>query len=75
MANQKLVKGIVVAGTKSDLAQGSMQIALVNPDGSTASTVKTQAAQTNSTASDVAGVVTDFNALLVKLRAAGVIAP
>lgn len=31
-------------------------------------------AQANSTASDVAGLVTDFNALLAKLRTAGVIA-
>lgn len=33
-----------------------------------------QAAQANSAASDVAGVNTQFNALLAKLRAAGVIA-
>lgn len=37
--------------------------------------VKLAAAQANSTASDVAGLVTDFNALLVKLRAAGTLAP
>lgn len=35
--------------------------------------VTKQAAQANSTAVDVAGLVVDFNALLVKLRAAGVI--
>lgn len=34
-----------------------------------------QAAQANSTAANVADLVTDFNALLVKLRAAGIIAP
>jgi hypothetical protein len=33
-----------------------------------------QAAQANSTASDIAGIVTDFNALLVKLRAAKILA-
>lgn len=32
------------------------------------------AAQANSTATDVAGIVADFNALLTKLRAAGIIA-
>lgn len=32
------------------------------------------AAHSNSTANDAAGVVVDFNALLVKLRAAGIIA-
>jgi hypothetical protein len=32
------------------------------------------ASQANTAASDVAGLVTDFNALLAKLRTAGVIA-
>lgn len=32
-----------------------------------------QAAQPNSTADSTSGIVSDFNALLVKLRAAGVI--
>lgn len=36
--------------------------------------VKQAAAQEDSTASDVAGLVTDFNALLAKLRAAGILA-
>ncbi len=43
--------------------------------GSVRGTVLIQAAQANSTASDVAGLVTDFNALLTKLRAAGVLTP
>jgi len=38
-------------------------------------TVKRAAAQANSTATDVAGLVTDFNALLAKLRTAGILAP
>lgn len=33
--------------------------------------VKKMAAQADSTATDVAGLVTDFNALLAKLKAAG----
>ena len=37
--------------------------------------VNQAAAQANSTATDVAGLVTDFNALLAKLRTAGVLAP
>lgn len=37
-------------------------------------TVKQAAAQANSTATDVAGLVTDFNALLAKLRTAGILA-
>ncbi|WP_339200470.1 head fiber protein [Paenibacillus sp. FSL P2-0322] len=38
-------------------------------------TVKQAAAQANSTATDVAGLVGDFNSLLGKLRTAGVLAP
>jgi hypothetical protein len=38
-------------------------------------TVLRAASQANSTATDVAGLVTDFNALLAKLRTAGIIAP
>lgn len=36
--------------------------------------VKQAAAQANSTASDAAGLLADFNALLAKLRAAGILA-
>lgn len=39
----------------------------------TAGTVKQAAAQADSVATDVAGVVTDFNALLAKLRTAGIL--
>lgn len=34
-----------------------------------------QSAQANSTATDVAGLLSDFNALLAKLRSAGIITP
>lgn len=43
--------------------------------GTTRGTVLIQPAQANSVAADVATLVADFNALLAKLRAAGVIAP
>lgn len=36
--------------------------------------VKQAATQANSSATDVAGLVTDFNALLAKLKAAGIMA-
>ncbi|MDF5713566.1 MAG: head fiber protein [Rhizonema sp. NSF051] len=36
--------------------------------------VKKAATQANSTATDVAGLVADFNALLAKLKAAGIMA-
>lgn len=41
---------------------------------STAGTVKKAATQAASTASDVAGVVADLNALISKLKAAGIMA-
>lgn len=40
----------------------------------TAGIVKQSAAQADSTATDAAGVVTDFNTLLAKLRTAGLLA-
>lgn len=43
-------------------------------NGTLRGTVLRAAAQADSTATDVAGLVTDFNALLAKLRTAGVIA-
>jgi hypothetical protein len=74
MANQRPVRAIVApTGTAVPANQGAMQLVLVNPDGSAASTVKKQAAQTDSVASTVGALVTDFNALLAKLRTAGVI--
>jgi hypothetical protein len=42
---------------------------------SVAGGVKRAPAQVASTATDVAGLLTDFNALLTKLRASGVLAP
>lgn len=51
-----------------------LPIILINPDGSSAGTVVKAAAQANSTAATVGDLVTDFNALLAKLRSAGVIA-
>lgn len=43
--------------------------------GAVRGTVLIQAAQADSVAADTAAMVTDFNALLAKLRTAGVIAP
>ena len=44
----------------------------VEPDLSQAGTVSVVANQPASTAADAAGLVTDFNALLTKLKAAGI---
>ncbi|KWH03694.1 hypothetical protein WT58_23970 [Burkholderia territorii] len=45
-----------------------------NATTSTAGVVKQAATQANSTAPDIATMVTDFNALLAKLKAAGIMA-
>lgn len=74
MANQQAVRAIVAPSTTVVPAnQGAMQLVLVNPDGSSAGTVKKAAAQVDSVAATLGALVTDFNALLAKLRAAGVI--
>jgi O-glycosyl hydrolase len=73
MSNSTAVKAVVVSSTNAGDNQESMQLVLVNPDGTAASTVKKQGAQADSTATDVPGLKTDFNALLAKLRLAGVI--
>lgn len=74
MANQQPVRAIVAPSTTVvPTNQGAMQLVLVNTDGSAAGTVKKQAAQADSVASTVGALVTDFNALLAKLRLAGVI--
>jgi head fiber protein len=76
MANESVRKHVVLA-TNPAANQSQNQIAtplaLYNPDGTQANTIKKQAAQADSTATTVAGLVTDFNALLAKLRLAGVI--
>lgn len=70
--NQIAAVAVVVPGP-APANRTSMPLILTNPDGSTAGTVKKAAAQPDSTATDVAGLKTDFNALLAKLRTAGVI--
>lgn len=66
----------VVQATTGNLPahRATMPIVLLNPDGTQAGTVKKAAAQADTTAADLAALKTDFNALLAKLRTAGVIA-
>jgi hypothetical protein len=71
-----------VSATKAVVSTGiltnnhtPLNVVLYNEDGSRAGTVKTAAAQADSVAATVGALVTDFNALLAKLRTAGVIAP
>jgi hypothetical protein len=74
MPDMAIQKAVVLASNPTGIDHSTpLQLALVNPDGSQAGTVKKAAAQADSTASTVAALVTDFNALLAKLRSAGVI--
>jgi hypothetical protein len=75
MSHQKYTRMIVTDGTGHiDPHQTTEIVQLYNPNGNGAAVVTKQAAQADSTATDVAGLKTDFNALLAKLRAANIIA-
>jgi hypothetical protein len=67
------IKAVLASGSTGSPNQTPLSLALVNADGTAAYTIKKQAAQADSAASDVAGLKTDLNALLAKLRLAGVI--
>ncbi|MDC0761689.1 head fiber protein [Brevibacillus sp. AG] len=62
--------------TTAKLANGAVTIAKLGTDATKSLngklTATKAAAQADSTATDVAGLVADFNALLAKLRAAGI---
>ena len=75
MTNQTVQQLIVVSQAAVNTKQLTGQIALFNANG-TPKTIATPAtAQVDSVAATVAALVTDFNALLAKLRAAGVMLP
>jgi hypothetical protein len=67
MSNQSDVGVGTPAGTSKPKNQAALNLVL--PAGAKA------AAQADSTATDVAGLKTDFNSLLAKLRTAGLLAP
>lgn len=73
MSNQQPIKATVVSGTGTNKNQQSIQLALMFSDGTDAGVVKPQTAQPASTASTVAGVVTDLNTLITSLKAANVL--
>lgn len=73
MPNQQSIRAVVNSGTAPSANQGALQLSLTNADGSLASTVKPQTKPADSTASTVAALVTDFNALLALLKTAGVL--
>lgn len=76
MGNIGVTKAVVVPVPASSAAlNGSvLQLGLMNPDGSAASVITKQPAQADTTAADLAALKVDFNALLAKLRAAGILA-
>ncbi|PNQ82969.1 hypothetical protein C1T21_00705 [Paenibacillus sp. F4] len=59
----------------TDAAAARATLGTVAATTATAGIVKQAAAQANSAATDVAGLVANFNTLLTNLRAAGHIAP
>jgi Head fiber protein. len=76
MGNQ-IPKTLVVlpSTTAAPSNQAPTPVVLKNTDGTAFAPFTTKAAyQANSTATDVAGLVADFNALLTKLKAAGLMA-
>lgn len=73
MADQMIQQATVVTAAAPNSNQNMIQLALFDATGAPLGVVKKQAAQVDSTATDVPGLKTDFNALLAKLRAAGVI--
>ena len=74
MSGEPVTKAVVVASANANPHQTVMRIALTHPDGTgDVSLLKKQAAQADTTAADLAALKVDFNALLAKLRLAGVI--
>lgn len=74
MGNQIQMQAVVNPGASVNKSLTPVQLALFNADGTEAGTVKKAAAQADTTAVDLAALKVDFNALLAKLRTAGVIA-
>lgn len=73
MGNASVTRMAVVATNPPTNNNAIQQVALYNADGTRASTIKKQAAQADTVAADLAALKVDFNALLAKLRLAGVI--
>lgn len=73
--HKKLTQAVVVEQSAVNTHQTVEEIALFNADGTPFGAVPSQAAaQADSVAATLPAMVTDFNALLAKLRAAGVMA-
>ncbi len=68
------VKNYTEQGGERTVIGGELEIASGGKLTFAGAELKLAAYQANSTAADVAGLVTDFNALLAKLKAAGIMA-
>jgi hypothetical protein len=75
MGDQTTLDAIVVTRNLKNDGQIPVRLALFNANGTPRTLATPVAAQANSTATTVADLVTDFNALLAKLRADGVMLP
>lgn len=73
MGNQISMQAVVVAGTTMKNDKTTAEISLFNADGTAVTPLKKQAAQADTVAADLTAMKVDFNALLAKLRLAGVI--
>lgn len=66
-------EAIVTTKAKRESSQEPVVLCLFKADGSPYPIPTKQAAQADSTATDVTGLKADFNALLAKLRLAGIL--
>lgn len=65
--------GRVIQGATPPKNLGQFDLILVDTGGSPVTTVVKQAAQADTVAADLAALKVDFNALLAKLRSAGIL--
>lgn len=75
MADQTTLDAVVVTRNKTNEGQNPVLLALFNSDGTAKTLANPVAYQADSVATTAAGIVTDFNLLLAKLRTAGVMLP
>lgn len=75
MSGQMVEQAILVSQSSLNNSQMPTQLALFKADGTPKVLANPAAAQVDSVAATVGALVTDFNALLAKLRTAGVLLP
>lgn len=73
MPNQHTLRMVVSPSGASKTTDQPTQVDLVFPDGTAVAPVKKQAAQADTVAADLAALKVDFNALLLKLKNAGIL--